>query len=346
MKRALILGALVATGLTAVAVSAQRAVLPPPGKIEKIGDNLYKVFGGGGNTTLFVRSDGVVLVDTKMPGNGQAILDQLRTVTDKPVTMIINTHSHPDHVGSNDFFKNASPTIDVVAQENAKKWLSSGPRVVPATIPTRTYTDRLTLGAGKDRIDLFYFGAGHTDNDSFVVFPSERAMVAGDLMAWHMAPLIDPGSGGSVIALADTMEKASKGIKGVDKVIEGHGDVNSWAGFRLMTEFDRALLTAAKAAYDKGEPPEAALAVLQKNPKFSAQLGDQLLPGLEYGNTPKARALMNINVAYQEFAGEKVTTNFGGPLPVTGKHKGSASDITGLGRGAPGGGGAAPAPKQ
>ena len=137
---------------------------------------------------------------------------------------------HPDHNGSNDYFKAARPTIEVVTHENTKKWVAANPKANPAWMPDQTFTDKMTLGKGKDRIDLYYFGAGHTNGDAFVVFPALRAMCIGDLMAWNMAPLIDPATGGSVIALPDTLEKAVKGIKNVDLVIEGHGNVNTWAG--------------------------------------------------------------------------------------------------------------------
>jgi cyclase len=144
-----------------------------------------------------------------------------------------------------------------------------------------------------------------------VVFPALRAMCIGDLMAWNMGPLIDPATGGSIIALPDTLEKALKGIKNVDLVIEGHGNVNSWQGLRAYTEFHRALITVAKAALSRGEKPEQALAELEKNPKFAVFLKDELLKDLEYGGTPKSRALINLNVAFQELKGEPVTTNFG-----------------------------------
>src|SRR5690606_41824846 len=95
MKRFVMVWGLVVAGLGSNVALTQG--LPPPEPIEKIGDNLYKIFGGGGNTTVFVRENGVVLIDTKMPGNGEAILAEVRKVTDKPVTLIINTHAHPDH---------------------------------------------------------------------------------------------------------------------------------------------------------------------------------------------------------------------------------------------------------
>jgi glyoxylase-like metal-dependent hydrolase (beta-lactamase superfamily II) len=227
--------------------------------------------------------------------------------------MIINTHVHPDHNGSNDYFTTARPMVQVVTHENTKKWVSANPKANPAWMPDRTFTDTMTIGKGKDRIDLYYFGPGHTNGDAFVVFRELRAMCIGDLMAWNMGPLIDPATGGSIIALPDTLEKALKGIKNVDLVIEGHGNVNSWQGLRAYTEFHRALLNAAKTALSRKQTPEDALAELEKNPKFAVFLGNELLKDLEYGGTPKSRALINLNVAFQELKGEPVTTNFGPP---------------------------------
>jgi cyclase len=164
-------------------------------------------------------------------------------------------------------------------------------------MPTRTFTDKMTLGGGKDQIDLYYFGAGHTDGDAFIVFPALRAMAAGDIFAWKMAPLIDPMAGGSVVALPDTLEKALKGIRNVDTVIEGHGDVNTWAGFRDYTQFNRALLEAARAGAGKQNAEEIAATL---KPKFPVFTKEELLKDMEYGGTPLSRAVINVNIAFQE----------------------------------------------
>lgn len=329
MERSVLLTAIVVAGLGAAGVAAQRGGggrgggLPPTGTIEKIKDNLYKIPGAGSNTTVFITTDGVVLVDTKLANNGEAIMKQVRTVTDKPVTTLINTHVHPDHNGSNDYFKAARPSVAVVTHENTKKWVAANPKANRAWNPDITFDTVAQVGSGADRVDLYYFGAGHTDGDAFVVFPALRAMCVGDLMAWNMAPLIDPATKGSVIALPDTLEKAAKGIRNVDTVIEGHGNVNTWVGFVAYGEFNRALLNAARAALKAGRTPEQALAELEKNKKFAVFMKEELLPGLEYGGTPKSRALINLNVAFQELKGEPVTTNFGpragGPAPAPGR---------------------------
>ena len=292
---------LLAIGVAALAVAGaaaqqQRPLIPPTGTIKKVRDNLYVIPGAGGNTTVFVTQGGVVLVDTKLPNNGEPILNQVRTVTDKPVTMIVNTHSHPDHIGSNDYFP---ASVEVVAHENTKKWMAANPRVASnaAAMPDKTFTDRMTLGSGDDRIELYYFGAGHTDGDAFIVFPARRAMCAGDLFAWKMSPLIDPMAGGSVLALPGTLEKAINGIPNVDTVIEGHGDVNTWAGFRDYVQFNRALVDAAKAGIGKKTAEEIAA---ELKPRFPVFTKEELLTDMEYGGTPLSRAVINVNVAFQE----------------------------------------------
>ena len=171
MKTRVVLAFLVAASLAASAAAQQpsepppgatttrpagaappRSTLPPPEPIEQIKGNAYKIFGGGGNTLVVVQQDGVVLVDTKMPDNGPAILSEIKKVTDKPIKLIINTHSHPDHVGSNDYIREQYPNVRIVMNEGAKEELS-GPRSNPKLLPTETYTDHLTIGSGADRID-------------------------------------------------------------------------------------------------------------------------------------------------------------------------------------------------
>jgi glyoxylase-like metal-dependent hydrolase (beta-lactamase superfamily II) len=302
MARRRLLPAIVVVGLAVAGAAAQqqRPRIPPTGAIKKVRDNLYVIPGAGGNTTVFVTQGGVVLVDTKLPNNGEPIVNQVRTVTDQPVSTIINTHSHPDHIGSNDYF---AASVEVVTHENTGKWMAANPQVSanPVVMPDRTFTDRLTIGRDKDRIDLYYFGAGHTSGDAFVVFPAVRAMAAGDIFAWKMAPLIDPMTGGSVVALPDTLERAVKGIRNVDTVIEGHGDVNTWSGFRDYAQFSRALLDAAKAGLGKRKAEEIAADL---KPKFPVFTREELLAGMEYGGTPLSRAVINVNVAFQELKGK------------------------------------------
>ena len=142
-----------ADGAPAARPAAQGALgrnpLPPPEPIEHITGNVYKIFGGGGNTLVVVQKSGVVLVDTKMPGNGPAIVGEVKKVTDKPVTLIINTHSHPDHLGSTDYIRDQYPNVQVLMNEKAKGELLGNPRNNPKNLPTQTYTDPYDHRSGR-----------------------------------------------------------------------------------------------------------------------------------------------------------------------------------------------------
>ena len=341
MKTKLVVALLVAGSLIASAVAQQpsqpapgattarpagaappRSPLPPTEPIEHIKDNVYKIFGGGGNTLVVVQTDGVVLVDTKLPDNGPAIIAEIKKVTDKPIKLIINTHSHPDHVGSNDYLRQQYPNLRIVMNEGAKSELS-GPSGNPLLLPTETYTDHTTIGSGADQIELYHFGRGHTNGDTFVLFSAARLLCMGDVMAWNMAPFLPAGGAEAIAGEVEALVNAVKGK--VDLVEEGHGHIDTWADLERFARFNRALFDAAKLHYERGDPPGAAVADLQKNPDFAPLLDNHIKKGLEYGNTPLARAHMNVNVAYTELAGETIGFGIanGAPLAANDKHKGS-----------------------
>src|SRR5215468_8690957 len=215
-----------------------------PLKTQKVKDNLYMIVGNGGNTAAFITDAGVVVVDTKNPGNGQAILDQIKSVTSKPVTMIINTHTHNDHVGSNNQFP---ATVDIVAHENTKMNMEKMDNFKGDNakfLPKKTFKDKMKLGNGKDEIDLYYFGPAHTSGDAWVVFPALRAMHSGDAFAGKTTPIIDGNNGGSAVGYGQTLSKAAAGIKNVDTIIGGHTDnPMTFADLKEYAAFNNDFLT-------------------------------------------------------------------------------------------------------
>src|SRR5438876_8486802 len=238
MRRIIVLTLLTATGALSIVLAAVQQDTTSI-RIEKVKDALYIVTGGrgpgeqasvSGNTTVFITDTGVVLVDTKYPGYGKAILDQVKSVTAKPVMMIINTHTHADHTSGNSEFPR---TVDVVAQENTKTNMAKMDQFKgenAAFLPKKTFKDKMSLLAGKDRIDLYYFGAGHTNGDAVIVFPALRTAVMGDLFARKWAPLVDSNNGGSAVAFPKTLAKAVAGIKDVETVITGHSTTTIGSG--------------------------------------------------------------------------------------------------------------------
>jgi glyoxylase-like metal-dependent hydrolase (beta-lactamase superfamily II) len=309
MKRLVILASLVAAGMAAAGLHAQGGPPPTPGvsEIEQVSPRIWKIYGAGGNTTVFVRSDGVALVDTKLANNGAAILAQVRKVTDKPVILIINTHSHGDHVGSNSEI-NSAGSIAVVAQANTSRRMAAMPNVGAAS---STFNDRLTLGSGDGRIELYWFGAGHTDGDAFVVFPAEKVMASGDIFQMMAMPRIDRGAGGSAIALPNSLAQAHATITGVDKVIDGHGTtIHDWAAFGRYAAFTRAAADAARKAEPNGGTAEQALAALEADPATRPFVDDAVLQGA------RGRALNALNAALEELRGQPPAPPAPPPAPA------------------------------
>jgi cyclase len=275
MRRTVVLSLLVGTGATVMAAGA--GLQPPPAngpkvaEIQKLKDNLFVITGGGGNTAAFVTQNGVVIVDTKLADWGPAILEKIKGVTDKPITTIINTHTHGDHTGSNDFF---DPKVEIVVQENTAANMAKMPQFQAPdkkhALADKTYKDTLSLGSGADKIDLYYFGAGHTNGDTFVVFPALKVMHSGDIFARKGTPLLDVSNGGSGVAYPDTLAKAAAGIKGVDTVIPGHSAVTDWASFVEFGEFNTEFLSATRAAKTAGKTADQAAAEFKLPEKFSA----------------------------------------------------------------------------
>lgn len=221
MRRAIGLCVLLVAAVVSIVVSAQPGT--PPFTLEQLEDDLYVLNGGCmcGNTALYITDGGVVMVDTKVAGQGDAILEQLRTVTDQPITTIINTHTHFDHTGANAEFG----TIDqIVTHANAQASLMKS-SCAPVTncdafkgdnarfLPNVTFEDTHTLTVGSKAIDLYYFGPGHTDGDAWVVFPEIGVAHGGDLFGAKGAPFIDTENGGTALGYDDTIARGSPGSR-------------------------------------------------------------------------------------------------------------------------------------
>jgi cyclase len=306
MKRGIVLGILVAVGamsMTAAAFqqagSEQRVV-----EVEKLKDNLYMMRGGGGNSAVLITANGVVVVDTKNPGWGQPLLEKIRSVTDKPVTTIINTHTHGDHVSGNiDFPANVEVVTHVNTAANMKAMRTptgiTPPAGAPRNIfeghgghglPKRTFNDRLTLGQGNDRVELHYFGRGHTNGDAWVVFPALRVAHAGDIFSGKNLPLLDANNGGSGVEIGDTLAKAHSALsKSADTIITGHSVQATMNELQEYSQFNRDFLAAVQQAKKAGQTAEAAAKAWTMPAKYSG-----------YAAPQAARAQANFQVIYNE----------------------------------------------
>jgi glyoxylase-like metal-dependent hydrolase (beta-lactamase superfamily II) len=300
MRRAIVLGVLLAIGGVSLAVTGFQGPPggqgrgfapqgPPVAEIQKIKDNLYMVTGGGGNTAAFITDSGVVVVDTKLAGWGQAILDKIKTVTDKPVTMIINTHTHGDHTGSNEFFG----AVEIVAQDNTKanmERMDAFKGDKSKFLPNKTFKDRMTLLQGKDQIDLFYFGPGHTNGDAWVVFKSLRTMHAGDMFAGKNTPIIDTSNGGSAVNYGKTLASAASTIKDVDTIITGHSTVMAPADLMEYAQFNNDFIEWVQSEIRAGKSVDQAAAEYTVPEKYRGYTVGTFMGGVKG----------NIQTAYRE----------------------------------------------
>jgi cyclase len=268
VKRITVLGTLVLLGSLSMAVKAAQQPAPQPSveniTVEKVKDNLFVLRGGGGNTAVFVTSNGVTLVDTKNPGWGQPILDKVKTLTNKPVTLVINTHTHYDHTSGNVAMPS---TVEIVAHEMTSKNLAAGNAVTGlGSTPNvfkenpgkglikRTFTDKMTIGSGADQINLYHFGPAHTGGDAFVEFAALKVMHVGDTFPNKGMPIMDKNNGGSGVEYPNTIAKAVAGVPNVDTLINGHTPAQTTpAEMKEFGEFVREFVTSIQAAKKAGK---------------------------------------------------------------------------------------------
>jgi glyoxylase-like metal-dependent hydrolase (beta-lactamase superfamily II) len=175
--------------------------------------------------------------------------------------MLINTHTHGDHVSGNVEFP---ATVEVIAQENTKANMEKMPIFKEHNnqgMAKKTFKDKMTIGKGVDQIDLYYFGRGHTNGDAWVVFPALRTAHSGDIFAGKSVPLIDEANGGSMLHISESLMKAHDGIKNVDTIINGHTPAETtWADLKEYADFNKDLVTWAQAELKAGKTPEQAAA--------------------------------------------------------------------------------------
>jgi glyoxylase-like metal-dependent hydrolase (beta-lactamase superfamily II) len=317
MKRILAAGLLSTICALCLVVSAQQpqagaaqSAAPKVIEVEKLKENLFVLRSaaggpnGGGNTAVFVTSTGVVVVDAKNPGWGQPILDKIKELTPKPVTTLINTHTHGDHVSGNVEFP---ATVDIIVHENTKTNMgkmipnsTAADQTVPKQtifqlnggrgLPKRTFKDKMTLGKGADEVDLFYFGRGHTNGDAWVLFPALRVVHAGDIFSGKNLPLLDSNNGGSAALISDSLQKGHDALNAkADTIITGHNPQMTMADLREYIAFNREFFSEAQAAKKAGKSIDDAAAAWKMPAKYKG-----------YAEPAPERLKNNIRIVYAE----------------------------------------------
>jgi cyclase len=234
-------------------------------KTESLAPGVHMLVGAGGNIGLSTGEDGAFIVDDQYAPLTDKIIAAIKTLTDKPVRFVINTHWHGDHTGGNENFGKVGAII--VAHDNVRKRMSAEqfnealkrttPPAPKGALPVVTFSDSATLHLNGDEVRIVHVAPAHTDGDSIVHLTKANVLHMGDLYFNGGYPFIDISSGGAVNGIVAAADQALAMGNESTKIIPGHGPLGTKATLKqyrdvVATVRDRvaALIKQGKSLAD------------------------------------------------------------------------------------------------
>ncbi len=205
----------------------------PPVELKKISDNLFEIIGGrGAQGGAYIGDNGILIIDSKMNKESvEQTIIEIKKITDKPIKYLINTHSDGDHIIGNQFFPEA---VTFIAHENCHKeffhpkrdgspsdWNNS--ELAPF-IPSITFREKMDIYLGSKKVEIWYFGVGHTTGDAVVYFPEEKTAFIGDQIFVTRPQLIHSYKGGNSFEHVKTLSKMLETLN-AEHFCSGHDDM-------------------------------------------------------------------------------------------------------------------------
>ena len=199
----------------------------------KISDRLYEISGGqGANSGMYIGDDSILIIDAKMDEKSvDQVIEHTKQITDKPITYLVNTHSDGDHTRGNQYFPK---TVTIISHENCRKDLLSPNRdgtqsewiksELAPFVPSITFRDKMDVYLGTKKIELWYFGVGHTTGDIVIYFPEEKTAFIGDLIFTATPQAIHSHKGGNSFEYVKTMTEILETID-AEKFSSGHSEI-------------------------------------------------------------------------------------------------------------------------
>ena len=233
---------------------------PTPVEARKISDRLYMLMGGSGaNGGFYIGDDAVLVIDSKM--NEQSVkeaYDAIAKISDKPIKYLVNTHADGDHVSGNVFMPVAATIVShdncrngffVTRDGTPSNWLN--PEMAKG-LPTVTFSERMVLYLGSKKVELSYFGKGHTTGDIYLYFPEEDVAFIGDQFFETRVQLIHTYKGGSAVEYVKTMDKMLAAIP-AKQFCSGHSEMASREKVVAHVDKIRAMVNNITALASQGK---------------------------------------------------------------------------------------------
>ena len=231
----------------------------------QVADQIYMLTGQGGNIGLAIDDTYTLMIDDQFAPLSESIQATLATLTDKPITYLLNTHFHYDHTDGNENFGNSVDVI--VAHENVRKKLAEGTVIQPfgkvmepypeSALPALTYSKTLSIYQSNEAIELIHFANAHTDGDTVVLFKDSNVIHAGDVLFSGMYPFIDVSNGGDVYGYITAQEAVLKLTDDATKIIPGHGPLSNKADMTRDLEMLKEVVAVVESELAAGKTPEA-----------------------------------------------------------------------------------------
>lgn len=216
----------------------------------KLSDNVYMLVGQGGNIGVSVGDDGVFIIDDQFEQLTPKILEAIRTLSDKPLQFLVNTHYHGDHTGGNENM--AKQGIKIIAHENVRKRLVDGEKPKDA-LPIITFNDRVNVHMNGEDVNVHHVEHAHTDGDAMLFFTKSNVLHTGDTYFHKRYPYIDVKSGGSIDGYIKAIKKGLTLINDDTKIIPGHGPVSNKEEYQSFLTMLETLRKNVQAEIENGK---------------------------------------------------------------------------------------------
>jgi cyclase len=212
--------------------------------VQSLGNGVHVVFGDGGNVSVAEVGDSLLVVDSKIGTDSEALKRQIKAISSKPISIITNTHWHYDHVGGNEAL--GGGVIPILAHDKVRERMAKGQRIelfnkdvppaAPRALPMMTFGRNTVLYLGGETISLLHLPSAHTDGDTIIHFEQANTIHMGDIFFNGMYPFIDLGSGGSVQGVLSAVNTALRMSDENTFIIPGHGSVTNQEGLKAYKD--------------------------------------------------------------------------------------------------------------